>query len=120
MSCPPEIETVIQRYFDGIYTGNLASLRAAFHPTAQLFGTVRGQPYHKTLEAYLAIVAARQSPQALGEARRMTVLTVDVQGPIATARAHCVMLGNNYIDHLSLCLIDGRWQIVNKLFTHVD
>lgn len=114
------IQAVLQDYAEGIFFGDLIRLRGAFHPDARLFGMVKGQPYDKPLEDYLAVVAARQSPSQLGESFRMRLLTLEVQGSIAMARLHCPMLGFNYLDFLSLRLQGGRWQIVSKLFTHLN
>lgn len=116
----PAIEAVLQDYAEGIFCGDVARLRGAFHPDARLFGMVKGQSYDKPLEDYLAVVAARQSPSQLGEPFRMRLLTLEVQGSIALARLHCPMLGFNYLDFLSLRLQGGRWQIVSKLFTHLN
>lgn len=114
------ILALLQRYFAGVYHGDITALRDVFDPRAQLFGEVRGQPYHKTLEDYLSLVAGRRSPASLGERLRMRVLSLDVEGPVANARTHSPMLGYNYHDWLALSRASGCWLIVNKLFTHVD
>lgn len=114
-----EIFMLLSRYFDGLYRGDVALLRTVFHPQAILFGEVGGQPYLRTLDDYLAIVAGRKSPQFLREHFRMKPLSVEVLGPIGNARVSCPMLGYNYVDYLALLRKDDQWQIVNKLFTHV-
>jgi hypothetical protein len=43
---------VLENYFDGIYAGEVERVRSAFHPSAALWGEVKGQPYHKALEDY--------------------------------------------------------------------
>lgn len=116
----PAVQSVLQDYAEGIFFGDVARLRGAFHPDARLFGMVKGQAYDKPLEEYLAVVAARQSPSQLGEPFRMRLLTLEVEGSIALARLHCPMLGFNYLDFLSLRLQGGHWQIVSKLFTHLN
>jgi hypothetical protein len=120
MSVHQEILDTVQRYFESIYSGDVARLRSTFHPQAALFGEVKGQPYYKSLDDYLDAVAKRQSPQALGEDFLMKATSVDVLGPIGLVRTHCQMLGFNYVDYLSLVRSDGRWLIVNKTFTHVE
>ena len=114
-----EIHAVLNAYFEGIYSGDIALLRSAFHPQACLFGEIKGQAYFKPLDDYLAAVADRQSPKALGEALTMKPLSIEVLDNIAFAKAHCRMLGFNYYDYLSLLRHEGQWRIVNKLFTHV-
>lgn len=111
------IGEVLRAYGDGIFEGDVIKLRAQFHPRAMLYGEVRGEPYCRTLDEYLGIVARRQSPQALGESHGMSVTSVSVAGEIAMARMRCVMLGYDYADFLSLVREKGRWLIVSKVFT---
>ncbi|MBI3902447.1 MAG: nuclear transport factor 2 family protein [Nitrosomonadales bacterium] len=119
MSDHQAILNVLQTYFDSIYVGDTATLRTVFHPQAALFGEIKGQPYYKVLGDYLDAVANRQSPKALGEPFAMKTLSIDLLDNVAFAKAHCRMLGFNYYDYLSLLKHEGRWVIVNKLFTHV-
>lgn len=120
MSSREQILCVLDAYFGGIYAGDVERLRSAFHRSAVLWGEIKGQPYHKTLEDYLQIVRARQSPQALGEPYAMETIAIEVHGKIALARVRCPMLGFNYTDLLSLIEQDGRWGIVAKVFTHLE
>ena len=115
-----QILRVLDDYFQGIYTGEIERLRSAFHPTAVLWGEIKGQPYHKSLEEYLQIVRTRKSPQALGEPFAMQPIAIEVHGNIALARVRCPMLGFDYTDLLSLLYQDERWGIVAKVFTHLD
>lgn len=111
--------TTIDAYCQGIHQGDVTLLRSAFDPKAQLFGEVRGEPYYRSLDDYLAAVATRASPQSLGQPFRMTPLHVEETGNIAFAKLHCPIFDFNYIDYLSFVRRDGQWRIVNKLFTDV-
>jgi hypothetical protein len=115
-----EISTLLDTYFKGLYRGDSALLKSVFHPQAQLFGEVRGVPYFNTLDKFLVAVAGRQSPEQRGEEFRMQVLEVKLLEHIASAHVRCPMLGFDYYDYLSLLREGGRWQIVSKLFIHVD
>lgn len=97
--------------------GHIINITAsiALQPNARVTATV---PI--LIKGGINSVAQRQSPQALGEALRAKPLAVDVQGAVAAVRMHSPMLGFNYIDFLNLVKRDGRWQIVNKTFTHVE
>ena len=114
-----DIAAVAEAYLRGVYEGDTAALATLFAPEAQVYGDIDGQPYFKTIAAYLEGVAGRASPQSLGEPWRMRVLSVDSMGSIGQVRLHSPMLGFNY--HLYLTLrrgIDG-WRIVNKTFAHI-
>jgi len=119
MDSEPEIAALLKNYFNGLYTGDTELLRAVFHPQAALFGDVRGAPYYNTIESWLSAVAQRKSPRDLGAEFRMVALRIEVLNEIAYAKAHCPMLGFNYVDYLSLLRQGGRWLITSKLFTHV-
>ena len=110
---------VVDSYCKGVYRGDIELLRSVFHPKAALFAEVRGQPYYKPLEEYLSVVASRKSPESLGEPFLMKPVAVEVTHEIAFAKVHCPMLGYRYTDYLSFVREDGRWVIVNKLFTDV-
>lgn len=113
----PAIGAVLARYFDGIYTGDIDTLRSAFHPDAILWGDVRGKPYRKVLDEYLDAVRDRIAPRARGEAFGMRPISVEAHGPIALAKVSCKMLGFDYLDFLSLVKREGSWAIVAKVFT---
>jgi hypothetical protein len=112
------IPAVVDAYFDGVYSGNVGALRELFDVNAQVYGEVDGQPYHKSIQAYLDGVATRQSPKALGEPFLMKTLAIDRLGSIASVKLHSPMLGFNYQLYLTLCLWQGKWRIVGKTFTN--
>lgn len=120
MNPDPVIAIVIARYFDGVHRGDLAVLREVFHPSAILCGDVRGQVSFRTMDSYLDVVAGRQSPAELGQPLRAALLSAERHGAVASARARFPLLGFDYLDILSLALVDGRWRIVAKLYTHVE
>lgn len=118
METEPQIRATLQNYFDGLFRGDAELLKMAFHPQAQLFGEVRGKPYQKSLEGFLAATTSRRSPRDAGEEFHMEVLNMEATSNVAYVRARCPMFGLAYIDHLALARDGDRWLIVNKLFTH--
>jgi hypothetical protein len=115
-----EISKVIEKYFNGIFYGEVGLLAEVFHPKALLFGDVNGEPYFKTNGEYLEGVKNRKSPAELGETFRSKILALEIQNGIATARLSTPMFEYNYHDYLSLNRIDEKWWIVSKLFTHIN
>lgn len=114
-----EIQAVIINYFEGIFYGDIDKLESAFLPQCLLIGDINRQPYFKNLQEYLSGVRSRKSPDQLGEEFRMKILGIESVNDIAYAKLHLQMLGFNYYDYVSLSRIDGRWLIVNKIFTNV-
>jgi hypothetical protein len=113
------IPSIVDAYFNGVYTGDATALARLFDAAAQVYGENNGQAYHKPIAAYIEGVASRKSPQELGEPYRMKVLAVDELGSIATVTLHSPMLGFNYHLYLTLRRLDGKWSIVNKTFIHL-
>ncbi|ULQ56914.1 nuclear transport factor 2 family protein [Flavihumibacter rivuli] len=115
-----DIQETIAEYFKGIFFGDIPKLKSTFHPQCLLFGDINGQPYFNTINEYLEGVQYRKSPHELGETFKMKILSIELINSIAYAKLHVPMLGYNYHDFISMNKIDGRWMIVNKLFTNIS
>ncbi len=115
-----EILAVLQDYFDMLYKSDAEKIPQLFHPKA-LYATVTdGSLLHLTMEDYAGVMAARISPQSRGETRRDSVTEIAFAGPFtATARVHCAIGPKYFTDCLALVKLEGRWQIMSKVF-HYD
>lgn len=107
---------LVEQYLRGIYEGNVAQLRAVFHPDARVQDMVTGTFRSRSADEYIRGVASRQSPAAAGEPFTMSPISIDVLGDMAVATAELRFLGNHYFNVLSLLRTDGRWLIVHKSF----
>ena len=107
-------------YFEGSYEGDLNKLNHIFHPGALLFGDVKGQPYAKTLDEWLEVVAHRQSPKNSGKPFKGDILKINVVNSIAVAEVQVKAYDMLYHDFLSLHRIDGNWVIVNKIMSGIE
>ena len=59
-------------------------------------------------------------PRLGGQPRTDRVLSIELVGPVtALARLQCSIAPKHFIDLLTLLWLDGRWQIVSKVF-HYD
>jgi len=112
-----KIQELITDYFNGLYHGDASLLQSVFLSTAQLTGCVNGAYYFKNLNDYLEVVKNRKSPSDLQEPFAMKILSVEVEGKIASVKAKVPMLGYNYVDYLSLVYADDEWKIAHKTFT---
>lgn len=119
-----EVAAVLQTYFDGLYHSDSGRLARAFHPQARYVTATEtlhgGELVQMTMAEYLPMVAARPSPAGRGEARRDNIVALEFAGPVtAFARVECAIGPKFFTDLLPLIKVDGRWQIIAKVF-HFD
>ncbi|MET3026152.1 nuclear transport factor 2 family protein [Flavobacterium sp. UW10123] len=114
------ITAVLMNYFNGIYNGDITTLKSAFHPKAIVAGDINGQPYFKTVDEYLEGVKNRKSPKELGEDFKMKILSLEIINNTAIAKVQVPIFDYNYYDQLSFVIVDGKWIIINKLLTNVN
>jgi len=112
-------------YFDGLYHSDTKRLAQVFHSRA-LYATAmeganqNGGPLVLTMDDYFPVVDARPAPAARGEARRDRIVSIEFAGPVtAFARVNCAIGPRYFTDLLTLIFVDGRWQIIAKVF-HYD
>jgi hypothetical protein len=113
------IEATIKDYFDGLYDGDADKLARVFHPTSALTsiapqdGTLQVMPR----DTWLEWVKTRPSPRKSGLARDDAILSLDQPGPtMAFVKVKCQIPPRYFVDQLSLLKIEGRWQVVQKVF----
>lgn len=115
-----EVAEALQLYFDGLYHSDTARLRQIFHPQAIYACATEGSLLHLTMDAYFPIVDKRPSPASRGEARNDQIVSIAFAGPVtASVRLTCSIGPKFFTDLLTLVRIDGRWQIMSKVF-HFD
>ncbi len=114
------ISAVMQDYFDGLHHSDTTRLARVFHPQAQYACATDGTLLYRTMGEYFPIVDARPSPASRNEARTDRILSIDFQGPV-TARvlATCAIAEKDFTDCLTFLKLDGRWQVISKVF-HYD
>lgn len=108
---------VLHNYFDGLYRSDVDILRNVFHPAALYASATDGTLMLLHMDEYFALVEKRPSPESRGEARTDRILAIEFAGPVtALARVECAIRPRHFIDLLTLILVDGRWQIISKVF----
>ncbi|HTO31037.1 MAG TPA: nuclear transport factor 2 family protein [Pararhizobium sp.] len=111
---------VIARYFDGLHHSDTSVLKTVFHPKALYATATEGSLLELDMERYFPIVDKRASPASRGEARADRIISIEFAGPVtAFARVECAIGVKSFTDFLSLIRVDGRWQIIAKVF-HYD
>ena len=111
------IQATVQLYLDGLYEGDAEKLAASFHPTSALTYEADGKITILPRDEWLAAVRARPSPQSQGLGRHDEILTIDQSSPTAAfVKLKCAIPPRFFTDYLSLLKVDGRWQVVQKVF----
>jgi hypothetical protein len=113
----PALTALLREYFDGLYHSDTHRLRRVFHPQA-IYATADGDtPTILRMDAYFYIVDRRPSPASRGEARSDRILSIDFIGPVtALAKVQCAIRPRHFTDLLTLIHVEGRWQIIAKVF----
>jgi hypothetical protein len=113
----PAIEQVIHTYFDGLYEGDADKLASVFHETSALTWDQDGKLMILSRDAWLEAVRTRPSAKSKGLARDDGILMFDQSGPTtAFVKVKCQIPPRHFQDYLNLIHVDGRWQIVQKVY----
>lgn len=115
-----EVAEALVDYFDGLYFSDTARLARIFHPQAVYACATEGDLLHLTMQEYFPIVDKRPSPASRSEARADRIVSIGFAGPVtAFVRLNCAIGPKFFTDLLTLIRVDGRWQIISKVF-HFD
>lgn len=113
----PQVAAVLGTYLDGLHHSDAEALRSVFHPRAIYACATSGELVFHTMDTYLPMVAARPSPASRNEARADHIDGIELIGPVtAVARLRCAIGTRHFDDVLTLVQLDGRWQIMSKVF----
>lgn len=115
-----QVNEALSVYFDGLYHSDTKRLSQVFHPKAQYACATDGSLLHLGMDDYFPVVDKRPSPASSGEPRRDEIVSISFAGPVtAIAKVHCAIGPRFFTDLLTLIYLDGRWQIISKVF-HYD
>lgn len=104
-------------YFDAAYAMDADRFAPLFAPTASITRRGDGDSAIATpVAAWLDAVRALPSPQAAGDARDDRILALLVAGDMALLQLRLRIAPREVTDLLSCYCLDGRWQIVQKVF----
>ena len=114
------IATVLRLYIEGAANGDAAKLKEAFHEHARTFGSLNGTRYD--ISAAEMIELEERSPRNSDGKYTANIMSIDQAGDVATATVEedgCWGTAS-FTSFLTLAKIDGRWQIVARVFAHVS
>lgn len=109
------IVAVIEDYFVGLHHGDVAKLKDIFHPDAYL----KAPNLRRSLSQWLEAVANRPIPREEGYSDNFKLLSIEVIKDQAMVKVECPLFEHFYMDYLGLLKEDGRWLIVNKMYTDI-
>lgn len=111
------VVAVLKNYFEGLYRSDTLILGQVFHPEAIYACATDGTLLTLRMGEYFPIVDKRPSPASQGEERMDRILAIEFVGPVtALARVECAIKPKHFTDLLTLIHVDGRWQIISKVF----
>lgn len=119
----PELEAIAQvvgYYADGLRHGSVETLQKAFHPQAIMSGYFNDDLMLMPMEGFHDLVRSVPAPADSGEPFRHEIKAVQVTGQTATVEiAEYSFLGHDFKTCFHMIRMDGRWQIISKMFSTV-
>ena len=111
------IEAVVQTYLDGLHEGDVEKLASAFHPTSALTSEQDGELVVVPRQKWLDFVKGRPSAKSRSLSRYDEILQIDQSSQTsAFVKLKCAIPPLFFTDYLSLLKIEGRWQVVQKVY----
>lgn len=109
------VRAVVARYLHGLKFNDTTGFHDAFWPQALLLFVKRDSTLGQlTQEAWYRGFAKSAGKEEEGDLR---IAALDITGTAASVKVIETYPASIYTDYLNLLRIDGKWQIVNKIFT---
>ena len=114
------IKKLLSDYFDLMHFQDMELFDRVFHKDCTLYSTQGGTMNIRPYAVYKDVVANRQSPAEMGNARRDSILDFDQVSPtLAWVKVQLEMFGGVMQDYLNIVYIDGQWWILAKMWERV-
>lgn len=110
------VMALVRDYFNGLHHGEVATLKAIFHPDAFL----KAPGLRRSLKQWLDAVASRPVPAQQGRPYDFKLLSIEIIKDQAMVKLECPLFDHFYVDYLGLLKENGRWLIVNKMYTDLQ
>ncbi len=107
------IGEVMQTYIEGAKTGSNDVLRPIFHDLATICGYVGPDLFAGPIQMFYDW----HEENGPAENVRAGETTIDLEGTAATVRIELLdWTGHRFTDFFTLVKVDGKWQILSKVF----
>jgi len=110
------IEETIEMYFEGWLTGDTTLLGTAMHSTCQLKNIKDDDVVIFDRSKYLNFFKPRPRLKNAGG----KILTIDVTGPIGSAKVELDTPERLFTDYFNLMKVKDQWHIVDKISTNIS
>ena len=111
------ITAAINLYVDGLHTGDIETLRKAFHPKAMMYGISSKAVTIVEIEGLYSFVSSNNPPAKTGEPHQCFITNIQHAGNAASVEmVEDAAYGSDYTNYFHLLKIDGKWQIVSKTY----
>ena len=112
-----KIENLLRIYLDLLYKGDIGLIESVFFREATVSSVSDGKIISINMDGFRERIAARSSPESVGETRHDKIIMIDISSPTtAIAKVECMILKNHYTDYLSLIKVSEKWCIISKVF----
>ena len=109
------VRTVVEKYLRGLKFNDTTSLHQVFWPEAKLYYVNKqGALGEWTQKSWYAGFKASAGKEEKGDLR---IASLEVTRDVASVKVVEDYPGSRYTDYLNLVRIQGRWWIVNKIYT---
>lgn len=109
------VRIVVESYLHGLKFNDVPSLQKAFWPEAKLYFVSRdGHLGQLTQADWYKGFAQSAGKEEKGDLR---ITALEVTKDIASVKVVEDYPGSRYTDYISLVRFDGKWMIVNKVYT---
>lgn len=111
------ITDTVNLYVDGLHTGNIETLKKAFHPRAMMYGVSSKAVTIVEIEGLYGFVSSNEPPSKTGEPHQCFITSIRYDGNAASVEmVEESAFGSNYTNYFQLLKIDGIWVIVSKAY----
>ncbi|WP_028500361.1 nuclear transport factor 2 family protein [Microvirgula aerodenitrificans] len=105
---------VAQKYVDGLCIGSVEGVAEAFHKDAVMYGFTNGELLGGPIGNLFDFV--KKNGKAPEITTRLDVLAITPTTAVVRVDMEKDAIGADYNDYLTLIRIDGKWQVIAKVY----
>lgn len=111
------IQDTVNLYIQGLQTGNIDTLRKAFHSKAMMYGISNNNVTIVEIDGLYQFVTANFPPPKSDDPHQCFITNIQYSGNAASVEmVEESAYGNDYTNYFQLLKIDGKWLIVSKAY----